>query len=155
MKLRFVWVGKTRNASVKELIRQYLERVNKFGRVEIVELRDRAEVGSESRAIIDKEGKDILSRTAEDSFVVALDERGQQLDSRALARLIEKHRASGTKQVTFVLGGHLGLSDEVRGRADFVLGLSRMTFTHEMARALLLEQVYRAFTIIHDLPYQK
>ena len=155
MKLRFVWVGKTRNASVKELIREYLERVNRFGRVEIVELRDRTDVGSESRAIIDKEGKDILSRTAEDSFVVALDERGRQLASVALARFIDDHRTAGTKQITFVIGGHLGLSDEVRERADFVLGLSRMTFTHEMARALLLEQVYRAFTIIHDLPYQK
>ena len=155
MKLRFVWVGKTRNASVKELIRQYLERVNNFGRVEIVELRDRTDVGNESRAIIDKEGKDILLRTAADSFVVALDERGQQLDSQALARFIDKHRGAGTKQITFVVGGHLGLSDEVRERADFVLGLSRMTFTHELARALLLEQVYRAFTIIHDLPYQK
>ena len=146
---------KTRDASVKELIRQYLERVNRFGRVEILELRDRTDVGSESRTIIDKEGKDILSRTAEDSFVVALDERGRQLDSRAFARFIDDHRTAGTKQITFVIGGHLGLSDEVRTRADFVLGLSRMTFTHEMARALLLEQVYRAFTIIHDLPYQK
>ncbi|HET8675117.1 MAG TPA: 23S rRNA (pseudouridine(1915)-N(3))-methyltransferase RlmH [Blastocatellia bacterium] len=155
MKLRIVWVGKTRNAPVKELIREYLERVNRFGRVEIVELRDRTDVGSEGRAIIDKEGKDILSRTAQDSFVVAVDERGRQLDSVALARFIDDHRAAGTKQITFVIGGHLGLSDEVRQRADLVLGLSRMTFTHEMARALLLEQVYRAFTIIHDLPYQK
>ncbi|HJQ68153.1 MAG TPA: 23S rRNA (pseudouridine(1915)-N(3))-methyltransferase RlmH [Blastocatellia bacterium] len=155
MKLRFVWVGKTRNASVKELIRQYLERVNKFGRVEVVELRDRTDVGSEGRAIIDKEGADILSRTADDSFVVALDERGQQIDSPSFAGLIDRHRGAGTKQITFVVGGHLGLSDEVRGRADFVLGLSRMTLTHEFARALLLEQVYRAFTIIHDLPYQK
>jgi 23S rRNA (pseudouridine1915-N3)-methyltransferase len=155
MKLRFVWVGKTRNASVKELIREYLERVDRFGRAEIVELRDRTDVGSESRVIIDKEGKEILSRTAADSFVVALDERGQQLDSQALARFIDNHRVAGTKQITFVIGGHLGLSDEVRKRADLVLGLSRMTFTHEMARALLLEQVYRAFTIIHDLPYQK
>jgi len=155
MKLRFVWVGKTRNASVKELIIQYLERVNKFGRVEIVELRDRTDVGSSIRAIIEKEGKDILSRTAADGFIVALDERGHELDSRSLARFIEKQRVAGTKQITFVIGGHAGLSEEVKERADFVLALSRMTFTHELARALLFEQVYRAFTIIHDLPYQK
>lgn len=154
MKLRFVWVGKTRNASVKELINQYLERVNKFGRVEIVELRDGKDVGS-IRAIIEKEGKDILSRTAADGFIVALDERGHELDSRSLARFIEKQRVAGTKQITFVIGGHAGLSEEVKERADFVLALSRMTFTHELARALLFEQVYRAFTIIHDLPYQK
>jgi 23S rRNA (pseudouridine1915-N3)-methyltransferase len=155
MKLRFVWVGKTRDASIKELIRQYADRVNKFSRLEVVELRDRTDAGSGGRAIIEKEGKDILSRTAGDGFVVALDERGQQVDSESLARFIDKHRSAGTKQITFVIGGHLGLSDEVRQRADFVLALSRMTFTHELARALLLEQVYRAFTIIHDLPYQK
>ncbi len=155
MKLRFVWVGKTRSAPVKELIREYLERVNKFGRVEVVELRDRTDVGGESRAIIEKEGKDILSRTAADAFVIALDERGEQMDSRALSRFIEKHRVAGTKQITFVIGGHAGLSAGVIERADSVLALSRLTFTHEFARALLLEQVYRAFTIIHDLPYQK
>ena len=155
MKLRFVWVGKTRSAPVKELIREYLERVNKFGRVEVVELRDRTDAGSESRAIIEKEGKDILSRTATDAFVIALDERGDEMDSRALSRFIEKHRVAGTKQITFVIGGHAGLSAGVIERADSVLALSRMTFTHELARALLLEQVYRAFTIIHDLPYQK
>jgi len=69
--------------------------------------------------------------------------------------MIESHRHSGTKQITFVLGGHYGLSDAVRDRADFVLALSRMTLTHDLARVLLIEQVYRAFTIIHDLPYQK
>jgi 23S rRNA (pseudouridine1915-N3)-methyltransferase len=155
MKLHFVWIGKTRNASVKELIKQYQERVNKFGRVEIVELRDRTDVGAESRAIMEKEGKDILSRTGASGFIVALDERGEQLDSSGLARLIEKHRVAGTKQITFVLGGHAGLSDDVKERADYVLALSRMTLTHEFARALLFEQIYRAFTIIHDLPYQK
>ena len=155
MKLRFVWVGKTRSAPVKELVRDYLGRVNKFGRVEVVELRDRADAGGDARAIVDKEGKEILSRTAADAFIVALDERGEQMDSRALSRFIDKHRAAGTKQITFVIGGHAGLSAEVIERADLVLALSRMTFTHEFARALLLEQVYRAFTIIHDLPYQK
>ncbi|HVG18206.1 MAG TPA: 23S rRNA (pseudouridine(1915)-N(3))-methyltransferase RlmH, partial [Blastocatellia bacterium] len=64
-------------------------------------------------------------------------------------------RVTGTKQITFVIGGHNGLSDAVRKRANLVLALSRMTLTHEFARALLIEQVYRAFTIIHDLPYQK
>ena len=155
MKLRFVWVGKTRSAPVKGLVSDYLGRVSKFGRVEVVELRDRADSGGESRAIIEREGKDILSRTAADAFVVALDERGEQMDSRALSRFIEKHRVAGTKQITFVIGGYAGLSAEVIERADSVLSLSRMTFTHELARALLLEQVYRAFTIIHDLPYQK
>jgi 23S rRNA (pseudouridine1915-N3)-methyltransferase len=155
MKLRFVWIGKTRRAPVRELIREYLDRIGKFVKVEVTELRDRDDVGGDTQRIIDKEGEDILSRTAGVPFLVALDERGRELDSRKLAELIEKHRLAGTKQIAFVIGGHGGLADGVRERADLVLALSRMTLTHELARVLLVEQIYRAFTIIHDLPYQK
>ena len=155
MKLRFVWVGKTKNAAIKELVEQYLERVRKFTGVEVIELRDRADVGSDLRKIIEKEGEQILSRIESDPLVVVLDERGRQMDSMKLAELIESHRVCGTKQMTFVIGGHGGLSDQVKKRAGLLLALSPMTLTHEFARALLTEQVYRAFTIIHDLPYQK
>jgi 23S rRNA (pseudouridine1915-N3)-methyltransferase len=155
MKLRFVWIGKTKRAPVKELIREYLDRVEKFASVEVTELRDRNDVGSDPQRIIDKEGEDILSSTASAGYLIALDERGQEADSIKLAELIEKHRIAGTKQITFVIGGHLGLSDAVRNRAQLLLALSRMTFTHDLARVLLIEQVYRAFTIIHNLPYQK
>ena len=155
MKLRFVWVGKTKRAPVRQLIQEYVERVGRFTQVEVVELRDRDDVGSDARRIIEKEGEDILSRTANDAFVVALDERGREFDSLKLAEMVERHRVGGTRQITFVIGGHSGLSDAVRRRANLVLALSRMTLTHELARVLLIEQVYRAFTIIHDLPYQK
>ena len=155
MKLRFVWVGKTKRAPIKELIGEYMDRVGRYAQTEVTELRDRDDVGGDWRKIIDKEGEDILSRTASDGFVVALDERGREMDSIKLAEFIEKHRVTGTKQITFVIGSHSGLSDAVRKRADLSLALSRMTLTHEFARVLLLEQVYRAFTIIHDLPYQK
>jgi len=155
MKLRFVWIGKTRRLPIRELVKEYLERVARFAPVDVTELRDRNEVGSDTRTVLEKEGADILNRTSSDPFVVVLDERGRQLDSIKLAELIEKHRLAGTKQMTFVLGGHGGISEVVRDRADFVLSLSRMTLTHELARVLLIEQVYRAFTIIHDLPYQK
>ncbi len=140
---------------MRELIREYLDRIGKFVTVEVTELRDRDDVGGDTRRIVDKEGQDILSRTAAVPFLIALDERGRELDSRKLAGLIEKHRLAGTKQIAFVIGGHGGLADEVRERADFVLALSRMTLTHELARVLLVEQIYRALTIIHGLPYQK
>jgi 23S rRNA (pseudouridine1915-N3)-methyltransferase len=155
MKLRFVWVGKTKSVPVRALVREYLDRISKFAAVEVTELRDRTDVGGDTRRIIDKEGEDILSRTAAAPCLIALDERGRELGSVELAALIEKHRLAGTKQITFAIGGYAGLSDEVRKRADVVLALSRMTLTHELARVLLAEQVYRAFTIIHDLPYQK
>jgi len=155
MKLRFVWVGKTKRGPIRELAEDYLARVAKFARVEVVELRERDDAGGDVRKIIEKEGEDILSKTSGDQFVVVLDERGSELRSAGLAQLIEKHRLASTRQMTFVIGGHAGLSDGVRARADFILALSRMTFTHDFARAVLAEQVYRAYTIIHDLPYQK
>jgi 23S rRNA (pseudouridine1915-N3)-methyltransferase len=155
MKLRLVWIGKTKSAPAKQLLQEYVDRVGKFVAVEITELRDRDNVGRDTRRIIDKEGEDILSRTSAAPYLIALDERGRELDSIKLAELIEKHRGLGTKYITFVIGGYGGLSEAVRRRADFVLALSRMTLTHELARVVLMEQIYRAFTIIHDLPYQK
>lgn len=154
MKVRFVWVGKTKSLPVRELVEEYLGRIGKFAAVEVTELRDR-NVGGDSRRIIDKEGEDILSRTAGAACLIALDERGREFSSIELAALIEKHRVAGTKQITFAIGGYAGLSNEVRDRADVVMALSRMTLTHDLARVLLAEQVYRAFTIIHALPYQK
>jgi 23S rRNA (pseudouridine1915-N3)-methyltransferase len=155
MKLRFVWVGKTRNSAIKELIGDYLGRVERFATVEVVEVRERVDSGNQRQRIVEREGREILERIDRDPFVVLLDERGRQLDSIKMAELIEEHRMAGTKVMTFVAGNHGGVSDAVRRRADFVLALSRMTLTHEFARVLLVEQVYRAFTIIHDLPYRK
>ena len=155
MKLRFVWIGKTKRAPVKQLIQEYLDRVGKFATVEVTELRDRNDVGRDAQRIIDKEGEDILSSTASAGYLITLDQRGKEIDSPGLAELIERHRVAGTKQITFVIGGHFGLSGAVRDRSDSILALSRMTLTHDLVRVLLIEQVYRAFTIIHNLPYQK
>jgi 23S rRNA (pseudouridine1915-N3)-methyltransferase len=137
------------------LIEEYVGRIAKFANVELTELRDGGGSSGDPRRIIEREGEDILSRAGTAPYLIALDERGEELDSRGLARLIGKHRLDGTKQIAFVIGGHHGLSDAIRKRADFMLALSRMTLTHEMARVFLVEQVYRSLTIIHDLPYQK
>lgn len=138
---------------MRELIQEYVDRIRRFAAVEVRELRDRDDAGA--RRIIDKEGEHILSQVESDPFLIALDERGRELDSIKLAGLIEKHQLAGTRQITFVIGGPNGLSEAVRERAALVLALSRMTLTHELARVVLMEQIYRAFTIIHSLPYQK
>jgi 23S rRNA (pseudouridine1915-N3)-methyltransferase len=127
------------------MIADYLQRVGHYARVEVTEIRDRD---------VEKEGSDILSRIGTEGFVVVADERGQDMTSREFARLIESHRLAATR-LTFILGGHAGISERVRQRADMLLRLSSLTMTHEMARVVLLEQVYRAFTMIHGLPYQK
>ncbi|HEU4387358.1 MAG TPA: 23S rRNA (pseudouridine(1915)-N(3))-methyltransferase RlmH [Blastocatellia bacterium] len=155
MKLRFVWVGKTRNGPIAALIGEYLERASRFIRVSVDEIRDAGGGDKAVARVVEKEGEEILARVAADPFVVALDERGVELSSAGMSDLLENHRLRGTRQVTFVIGGFGGLSEGVRRRADMTLSLSRMTFTHEMARLVLAEQIYRGLTIINRVPYQK
>jgi 23S rRNA (pseudouridine1915-N3)-methyltransferase len=155
MKLQFVWIGKTKKAAIKELTQDYLERVKRFARVDINELRDRDDAGGDREKIVDKEAEEIFNRIEASDFLIVLDEKGVELDSFQMAALLDKHRNAGTKQLSFVIGGHFGLADKVKRRGDLRLSLSRMTFTHELARVFLLEQVYRAFAILHGLPYQK
>ena len=155
MKIRLVWIGKTKSGPLRQLLEEYLERVGKFVSVEVTELRDRRDVGRDGRRIIDKEGEDILSRTSSAPYLIALDERGHQLDSIKLSEMIENHRTLGTKEITFVIGGYGGLSEAVRQRADFVLALSRMTLTHDLARVLLAEQIYRAQQLLAGHPYHR
>lgn len=155
MKLQLIWVGKTRKAAIKELTNEYLERLKNFARLEVIELRDRDDVGGDREKILEKEAEEIFKRLEAGDFVVVLDEQGRQMDSLQMAEFLDGHRNSGTRQITFVIGGHFGLAAKVKQRADLRLSLSRMTFTHELARVFLMEQVYRAFAILHGLPYQK
>jgi 23S rRNA (pseudouridine1915-N3)-methyltransferase len=155
MKLQMIWVGKTRKAAIRELTNEYLERLKNFARLDVVELRDRDDVGSDREKILDKEADEILKRLEAGDFLVVLDEQGRQLDSFQLADFLDRHRNQGTRQISFVIGGHFGLAAKIKQRADLKLSLSRMTFTHELARVFLMEQVYRAFAILHGLPYQK
>jgi 23S rRNA (pseudouridine1915-N3)-methyltransferase len=155
MKLQLIWVGKTRKAAIKGLTDEYLERLKNFARLEMIELRDRDDVGGDREKILEKEAEEILKRSEAGDFLVALDEKGQQMDSLQFADFFDRHRNSGTRQITFVIGGHFGLAEKIKRRADLRLSLSPMTFTHELARLFLMEQVYRAFAILHGLPYQK
>lgn len=150
MKFRFVWIGKTKGKDWKALQEEYLGRLSHFVRCEVVEIRDSAP--HETKEI---EGKRILDVLNPKGFVCLLDVSGKQIDSEELAREIEKWQGRGLKQVSFVIGGADGVSSEISDFADFRLSLSFMTFTHEMARVILLEQLYRAFTIIKGFPYQK
>jgi 23S rRNA (pseudouridine1915-N3)-methyltransferase len=155
MKLQLIWVGKTRKAAIKGLTDEYFERLKNFARLEMIELRDRDDVGGDREKILEKEAEEILKRSEAGDFLVALDEKGQQMDSFQFADFFDRHRNTGTRQITFVIGGHFGLADRIKQRADLRLSLSPMTFTHELARLFLMEQVYRAFAILHGLPYQK
>ena len=150
MRFRFVWVGKTKDRHWKALQDDYLTRLSKFVKTEIVELKDAA--GPEQ---VTKEGERILANVNQNSFVVLLDVKGRSCSSPEMAEELEKWQNRGLKEISFLIGGANGVSPAVAERADISLSLSFLTLTHDMARVVLLEQLYRAYTIIKGFPYQK
>ena len=150
MKLRFIWVGKTRDIKWKALQEEYLQRLSHFARCEIVEIKE-----SGAREGADIEGERILATLNQKTFAVLLDVKGDAISSEGLAGKIEAWQNRGLKEVSFVIGGAQGVSRRVAEKADISLSLSFLTFTHEMARVILLEQLYRGYTIIKGFPYQK
>ncbi len=153
MKLHFVWIGKTKDRRCAALTADYLDRIKRFAGCEVSELKEQSD-GDEKR-VIAAESVKLLTAIEKDDFVVLLDEPGRELTSPGLAEFVSARQQSGIKRLAFVIGGFAGVSEEVRQRANFQLSLSRMTLTHELARVILTEQIYRAFTILAGLPYHK
>ena len=152
MRFRIIWTGKTRDARLRALIDDYSERLSHFVRCEVTELR---ELGRTDKTGIDKETRRISDALRPGSITVLLDADGTEWTSQQLAAQVKSWEGSGIKEVAFVLGGPNGFADEFKSRVDKRWSLSRLTLTHEMARVLLFEQLYRAYTIVHGLPYQK
>lgn len=150
MHFRFVWVGKTKDKNWRALQEEYLRRLSHFVKFEISEIKDGA-VHETKEA----EGKRLLEKLHQSTFTCLLDVTGRTISSHDLASLIVEWQNRGIKEVAFVIGGADGVSPEVAEKADLSLSLSGFTFTHETARVLLAEQLYRAFTIIKGFPYQK
>lgn len=142
--IRIIAVGKLKNRDLASLADDYRQRLRHFTQLDVLELRDQGPP-REARQMLDQ-----LGRSGTSTHVVALDERGRDLTSQDLARALGAHGS-----ICFLVGGADGLTDTVRERADLVLSLSRLTFTHEMARVVLLEQIYRGFTILRNLPYHR
>lgn len=153
MRLRVIWTGKTRDAHLRALVDDYLKRLSHFARCEISEFRESPDAGK--KVGIDKDSQRISDGLRAGAVNVLLDPDGSEWTSAQLAKEIQRWQDSGTKEVTFIVGGPNGVSTELSARADKRWSLSRLTLTHEMARVVLLEQLYRAYTIIHGLPYQK
>jgi 23S rRNA (pseudouridine1915-N3)-methyltransferase len=150
MKFKFVWIGKTKDKNWRALQDEYLRRLSHFVKCEIAEIKDSAP--HESPEI---EGNRILQLLNQNSFVCLLDVKGRSLSSQDFAREIENWQNRGMKEIVFVIGGAEGVSAAVSEKANYLLSLSFLTFTHEMARVVLLEQLYRGYTIIKGFPYQK
>ncbi len=154
--MTLVWVGKTRTPFLAEGIAHYSRLVARYVRLEVKTVREAA-IGpkADPARVLAEEGERLLAACPPGAHLVALDPHGQALDSPALAAYIGRRRDEGVKDLVFVIGGPLGLAEAVRVRAQLVLSLSPLTLTHEMARLVLLEQLYRAETILHGEPYHK
>ncbi len=154
MRLRFIWIGRTRNEHLRALVEDYRARLARFAGCEVAELRESA--STERHATIEDESariEEALPR--KNPFVVLLSIDGKQFSSVELAAEIEKWEVRSVKEATFVIGGHFGVSPEIERRAGVRWSLSRLTLTHEMARLVMIEQLYRAYTIMRGFPYQK
>lgn len=146
MKIRFLWVGKTKDKNWRALQDEYLSRLSHFVKYEIIEIKDGTK---------ETESKLILEKVNQSHFVCLLDVKGRSISSPELAKELEKWQNRGLKEITFIIGGAEGIASRVVEMADYSLSLSFLTFTHDMARVVMLEQLYRAFTIIKGFPYQK
>lgn len=151
MKLRIIWLGKTRDPWIKTGVTEYSGRIRRYLPLTIDELKDEKDATLEEGRR--REGERLLKQLPPGAVLVALDERGKQMDSVSFAKFIGKHRDSSTPELVFAIGGSYGFSDDVRKRAAKVLALSAMTFTHQMIRPFLLEQIYRGCTILNNEPY--
>ena len=159
MNINIICVGKLKEKYLRDASAEYEKRLSRYCRVQIRELKEArlAENASpaEEEAVKTEEGKSILKALSSSSFVIVLDIGGKELSSDQLAEKIGSLATTGESTVNFIIGGSLGLSEEVKKRADFRLSFSPMTFPHQLMRVILLEQIYRSFKILRKEPYHK
>ncbi|MFD2045693.1 23S rRNA (pseudouridine(1915)-N(3))-methyltransferase RlmH [Ornithinibacillus salinisoli] len=159
MNLTIISVGKLKEKYLKQGIQEYLKRLSAYAKVNIIEVADEKAPENMSDAemleVKKKEGERILSNINQDTFVITLEINGKMLSSEQLAKKMDELATYGKSKVAFVIGGSLGISEEVQKRSDLALSFSKMTFPHQVMRLILLEQVYRGFRIIRGEPYHK
>lgn len=159
MNISIITVGKLKEKYLKEAVLEYSKRLSKYCRLDIIEVSDEKAPENmsqaEETAVKEKEGQTILKYLKSDTYVIALAIEGKMLSSEAFADFINDLGIRGRSNVAFIIGGSLGLSDEVLKRADYKLSFSPMTFPHQLMRVILLEQIYRGYRIIKGEPYHK
>lgn len=154
MTIRLIAIGKTDNKQLQILIDDYQKRLGFYVKFEFEIIPDLKKVKNLSEdQQKQKEGELILSKLNPTDVLILLDENGKQLDSVAFSNYLQKHMNSGIKQLVFVIGGPYGFSSEVYQKANGKLSLSKMTFSHQMIRLFVIEQLYRGFTILRNEPY--
>jgi len=154
MKIKLLAIGKTDNKSLQQLIAIYEKRLKHYIRFEIEIIPDIKNVKNLSeKQQKEKEGALILKKIITFDYLVLLDEKGEQFRSKGFATYLQKKMNSGIKQLVFVIGGPYGFSEAVYNKSQAKISLSKMTFSHQMVRLFMVEQIYRGFTIIKNEPY--
>lgn len=159
MHISIICIGKLKEKYWVQAVAEYSKRLSAYCSLDIIELKeaklpDKAGAAEES-VVKETEGREILKRLKDNMYVITLEVKGKMLSSEKLADKVQQLGLSGNSNVVFIIGGSLGLSEEVSRRADFKLSFSEMTFPHQMMRVILLEQVYRSFKMIRGETYHK
>ncbi|NIM59551.1 MAG: 23S rRNA (pseudouridine(1915)-N(3))-methyltransferase RlmH [Candidatus Aminicenantes bacterium] len=155
MKLKILWPGKTRNKEIIGLQEFYLKRINQLAPCELIQTREAKGIPEKFADRIKEIEASGLEKNIKDDYIICLFDEGKEMSSIDFARFLEKVASNSSRVVTFVVGGFLGLEERILKRADFTLSLSRMTFSHELSRIMILEQIYRSLTIIKGRHYAK
>ncbi|MBW2689201.1 MAG: 23S rRNA (pseudouridine(1915)-N(3))-methyltransferase RlmH [Deltaproteobacteria bacterium] len=154
MRLNLLCIGRLSLPYLNQGCAEFAERLKRYRPLSITEIKEHKTGRKQDlQRIIAAEGANLEQRIPSGSYVIALDQRGKSLSSEKLAELMNNHMVQGIPEWTLLIGGPYGLSESLRKRADLVLSMSAMTLTHQMARLLLLEQLYRCCTIIRNEPY--
>ncbi|HEW0273782.1 TPA: 23S rRNA (pseudouridine(1915)-N(3))-methyltransferase RlmH [Streptococcus pneumoniae] len=159
MKIKVVTVGKLKEKYLKDGIAEYSKRISRFAKFEMIELSDEKTPDkaseSENQKILEIEGQRILSKIADRDFVIVLAIEGKTFFSEEFSKQLEETSIKGFSTLTFIIGGSLGLSSSVKNRANLFVSFGRLTLPHQLMRLVLVEQIYRAFTIQQGFPYHK
>lgn len=152
MKITLILVGKTSSAEIKSICSGYQKRISHYTKMEEIIIENNLK-SADTLKVKDKEGELILKKIAPGDYVIMLDDKGKEYTSTQFAAYLEGLFNQSLKNICFVVGGAYGFSDELYKRANAKLSLSKMTFSHQIVRAIFAEQLYRAFTIINNEPY--
>lgn len=159
MDIKLLTVGKLKEKYLIQGIQEYAKRLSAYTKFSIIEVPDEKAPENLSHAqmeqVKDKEGQRLLNKIKDDDYVIVLAIKGKELSSEDFAEHLEKMTVQGKSHFTFVIGGSLGLSNDVLKRANFDISFGRLTYPHQLMRLILTEQIYRAFRIIHQEPYHK
>ena len=159
MKIKVVTVGKLKEKYLKDGISEYSKRISRFAKLEMIELADEKTSDkaseSENQKILEIEGQRILSKVGDRDFVIVLAIEGKTFSSEEFSKQLEEASIKGFSTLTFIIGGSLGLAQDVKNRANLSVSFGRLTLPHQLMRLVLVEQIYRAFTIQQGSPYHK